>query len=58
MSSVNELGQEAQHKGEKLVDEYNTLNQQKEELSKQLQEIQNKQNGILIAVEKINGEID
>ena len=58
MSTVNELRQEAQHKGEKLVDEYNTLNQQKEELSKQLQEIQNKQNGILIAVEKINGEID
>ena len=58
MASVNELRQEAQDKGQKLVDEYNTLNQQKEELSKQLQEIQNKQNGILIAVEKINGEID
>ncbi len=58
MATVNELRQEAQDKGKKLVDEYNTLTQQKEELSKQLQEIQNKQNGILIAVEKINGEID
>ena len=58
MASVNELRQEAKHKGEKLVDEYNTLNQQKEELSKQIQEVQTKQNQILIAVEKINGEID
>ena len=58
MSTVNELRQEAQDKGQKLVDEYNTLNQQKEELSKQLQEVQGKQNQILIAVEKINGEID
>ena len=58
MATVNELRQEAKHKGEKLVDEYNTLNQQKEELSKQLQEVQTKQNQILIAVEKINGEID
>ena len=58
MSTVNDLRQEAQDKGQKLVDEYNTLNQQKEELSKQLQEVQGKQNQILIAVEKINGEID
>lgn len=58
MASVNELRQEAQDKGQKLVDEYNTLNQQREELSKQIQEVQGKQNQILIAVEKINGEID
>jgi len=58
MATVNELRQEAQDKGQKLVDEYNTLNQQREELSKQLQEVQGKQNQILIAVEKINGEID
>lgn len=58
MANVNELRQEAQDKGQKLVDEYNTLNQQREELSKQIQEVQGKQNQILIAVEKINGEID
>jgi len=58
MATVNELRQEAQDKGQKLVEEYNTFNNQKEELSKQLQEVQVKQNQILIAVEKINGEID
>ena len=58
MSTVNELRQEAQDKGKKLVDEYNTLQEQKTDLSKQLQEIQGKQNQILIGLEKINGEID
>ena len=58
MSTVNELRQEAQDKGKKLVDEYNTLQEQKTDLSKQVQEIQGKQNQILIALEKINGEID
>ena len=58
MATVNELRQEAQDKGKKIVDEYNILNKQKEELSKQLQEVQVKQNQILIAVEKINGEIE
>lgn len=58
MATVNELRQEAQDKGKKLVDEYNTLSQQREELSKQLKETEYKQNGILVAVEKINGEIE
>ena len=58
MATVNELRQEAQDKGKKLVDEYNILQEQKDETSKQLQEIQVKQNQILIALEKINGEID
>ena len=58
MSTVSELRQEAQSKGQQLVDEYNTLGQKKEEFSKQLQEVQTRQNQILIAVEKINGEID
>ena len=56
MSTVNELRQEAQDKGKKLVDEYNTLQEQKTDLSKQVQEIQGKQNQILIALEKIIGE--
>ena len=58
MATVNELRQEAQDKGKKLVDEYNTLQQQKDDISKQFQEVQGKQNQILIGIEKINGEID
>tara|TARA_Y100001973_G_scaffold1060_1_gene1394 strand:- start:975 stop:1220 length:246 start_codon:yes stop_codon:yes gene_type:complete len=58
MSTVSELRQEAQEKGQKLVDEYNTLDEQKQEILKQSKEIQVKQNKILMAVEKINGEID
>ena len=58
MSTVSELRQEAQDKGKKFVDEYNTLSQQREELIKRMEEIQNQQNQILLAVEKINGEID
>ena len=58
MSTVSELRQEAQDKGKKFVDEYNTLSQQKEDLLKKLEEIQKQQNQILLAVEKINGEIE
>tara|TARA_B100001250_G_scaffold380306_1_gene371650 strand:+ start:1703 stop:1948 length:246 start_codon:yes stop_codon:yes gene_type:complete len=58
MSTVSELRQEAQDKGQKLVDEYNTLDEQKQEILKQSKEIQVKQNKILMAVEKINGEIE
>tara|TARA_Y100001970_G_C13552578_1_gene517562 strand:+ start:83 stop:328 length:246 start_codon:yes stop_codon:yes gene_type:complete len=58
MTNVQELRQEAQNKGQKLVDEYNTLDEQKQELLKQSKEIQVKQNEILMAVEKINGEIE
>ena len=58
MATVNELRQEAQDKGKKIVDEYNTLSQQKEDLIKKLEEIQKQQNQILLAVEKINGEIE
>ena len=58
MSTVSELRQEAQEKGQKLVDEYNTLDEQKQEILKQSKEIQVKQNEILMAVEKINGEIE
>ena len=58
MSTVSELRQEAQDKGKKLVDEYNILSQQREELITKVKEIQSQQNQILIAIEKINGEID
>ena len=58
MSTVSVLRQEAQEKGQKLVDEYNTLDEQKQEILKQSKEIQVKQNEILMAVEKINGEIE